>query len=139
MDLQQTIALTERNVKSAYWDYKYALASLDVARQSLELAHESLRNTRTRVEIGTLAPIDVIEAEAEVAQREEAVILAEASIGQTEDRLRSLVFDPEHARLLDHAHRADRSGAVPGAGGDVDAAISARSPSAPTWPIEEVD
>ena len=94
VDLQQTIALTQRNVKNAYWDYKYALASLDVARQSFDLAAESLRNTRTRVEIGTLAPIDVIEAEAEVAQREEAVILAEASIGQTEDQLRSLVFDP---------------------------------------------
>ena len=60
VDLQQTIALTERNVKSAYWDYKYALASLYVARQSFDLAAESLRNTRTRVEIGTLAPIDVI-------------------------------------------------------------------------------
>ena len=94
VDLQQTIALTTRDVKSAYWDYKYALASLDVARQSFDLAAESLRNTRTRVEIGTLAPIDVIEAEAEVAQREEAVILGEASIGQTEDQLRSLVFDP---------------------------------------------
>jgi outer membrane protein len=94
VDLQQTLALTARNVKNAYWEYKYALASLEVARQSLELARESLRNTRTRVEIGTLAPIDVIEAEAEVAQREEAVILAEASIGQAEDRLRSLVFDP---------------------------------------------
>ncbi len=92
--LQQTIALTVRSVKTAYWDYKYALASLDVARQSLDLAQESLRNTRTRVEIGTLAPIDVIQAEAEVAQREEAVILAEASIGQTEDRLRALIFDP---------------------------------------------
>ena len=94
VDLQQTIALTVRSVKIAYWDYKYALASLEVSRQSLDLAQESLRNTRTRVEIGTLAPIDVIQAEAEVAQREEAVILAEASIGQTEDRLRSLIFDP---------------------------------------------
>jgi outer membrane protein len=46
------------------------------------------------VEIGTLAPIDVVEAESEVAQREEAVILAEAAIGQAEDQLRSLVFDP---------------------------------------------
>ena len=94
IDLRQTIATTVRSVKNAYWDYKYALASLDVARQSLELAQESLRNTRSRVEIGTLAPIDIVEAESEVAQREEAVILAEAAIGQTEDRLRSLVFDP---------------------------------------------
>ncbi|HEX5819828.1 MAG TPA: TolC family protein [Gemmatimonadales bacterium] len=92
--LAETIASTTRQVKNAYWDYKYALASLQVARQSLELAQESLRNTRSRVEIGTLAPIDVVEAESEVAQREEAVILAEAAIGQTEDFLRSLIFDP---------------------------------------------
>jgi outer membrane protein len=92
--LQQTIASTVRQVKNAYWDSKYALDSLLVARQSLELAQESLRNTRSRVEIGTLAPIDVVEAESEVAQREEAVILAEAAIGQAEDQLRSLVFDP---------------------------------------------
>ena len=94
IDLRQTIATTTRSVKNAYWEYKYALASLEVARQSLELAQESLRNTRSRVEIGTLAPIDIVEAESEVADREEAVILAEAAIGQSEDRLRALVFDP---------------------------------------------
>jgi outer membrane protein len=92
--LQQTLALTERAVKDAYWEYKYSLASLDVARQSLDLARESLRDTQTRVEIGTLAPIDIIEAQAEVAQREEAVIVAEASIGQSEDVLKSIIFDP---------------------------------------------
>jgi len=94
VDLQQTIALTERNVRNAYWEYKYALASLEVARQSLDLAQESLRNTRSRVEIGTLAPIEIVQAEAEVARNEESVILAEAAIGQTEDRLRALIFDP---------------------------------------------
>jgi outer membrane protein TolC len=97
--LQQQIATTIYRVKNAYWDYKYALASLDVARQSLDLARESLRNTRSRVEIGTLAPIDVVEAESEVAAREEAVITAEASIGRAEDSLRTLVFDPSKQDL----------------------------------------
>jgi HAE1 family hydrophobic/amphiphilic exporter-1 len=94
VSLQQQVAATIRNVKNSYWEYKYALASLEVARQSLDLAQESLRNTRSRVEIGTLAPIDVVEAESEVAAREEAVILAEASIGRAEDALRALIFDP---------------------------------------------
>jgi HAE1 family hydrophobic/amphiphilic exporter-1 len=94
VSLQQQVAATIRNVKNSYWEYKYALASLEVARQSLDLARESLRNTKSRVEIGTLAPIDVVEAESEVAAREEAVILAEASIGRAEDALRSLIFDP---------------------------------------------
>lgn len=94
VDLAQTVAITERAVRNAYWDYVYAINSLAVARQSLELAQESLRNTRSRVEIGTLAPIDIVQAESEVASREEAVILAEAAIGQAEDRLRTLIFDP---------------------------------------------
>src|SRR4029079_10316218 len=33
--LNQTIALTIRTVRTAYWEYKYALASLDVSQQSL--------------------------------------------------------------------------------------------------------
>lgn len=95
VQLDQAIASTTRQVKNAYWDYVYALNSLDVARQSLDLAQRSLRDTKTRVEIGTLAPIDVVQAESEVASREEAVITAEASIGQTEDSLRTLIFDPK--------------------------------------------
>jgi outer membrane protein len=94
IDLQQTIATTSRNVRTAYWNLSYAIASLDVQKQSLELARESLRNNRSRVEIGTMAPIDIVEAEAEVAQREESVILAEAAIERAEDNLRALIFDP---------------------------------------------
>jgi HAE1 family hydrophobic/amphiphilic exporter-1 len=101
IDLRQTVALTTRTVKNAYWDYVYAINALKVARQTLDLAQESLRNTRSRVEIGTLAPIDIVQAESEVASREEAVILAEASIGQSEDRLRSLIFDPKEPGFFD--------------------------------------
>jgi len=94
VQLQQTIATTRRNVRNAYWDLAYAVATRDVASQSLDLAQQSLRNTRARVEIGTMAPIDIVEASAEVARRQEALIVAEASIEQAEDRLRALVLDP---------------------------------------------
>ena len=94
VDLQQTIATTMRTVRNAYWNLAYATASLGVQRQSLELAQQSLRDTRARVEIGTTPPIDIVEAESEVATREEAVIVAEAAIKTAEDTLRALVFDP---------------------------------------------
>ena len=81
-------------MRNAYWDLAYAIASLQVQQQSLELAQESLRNTRARVEIGTTPPIDIVEAEAEVAQRQEAVIVAEAQIATAEDTLRALIYDP---------------------------------------------
>src|SRR6185503_596246 len=67
--LRQTLVSTTRTVRNAYWNLAYAVASLAVQQQSLELAQESLRNTRSRVEIGTTPPIDIIEAESEVAAR----------------------------------------------------------------------
>ena len=92
--LRQAITSTSRAVRNAYWDLAYAIASLAVQRQSLDLANTSLRNTRARVEIGTTAPIDEVEAEAEVATREEAAIVAEAQIETAQDTLRSLVYEP---------------------------------------------
>lgn len=92
--LREAIAVMSRNVRYAFWDLAFAIATLDVQRQSLELAQESLRNTRARIEIGTTPPVDQIEAEAEVAQREEAVILGEGQVGTTEDALRALIYDP---------------------------------------------
>jgi outer membrane protein len=92
--LRQEIAVTSRTVRHAYWDLAFAIAALEVQRQSLELARESLRNTRARIEIGTTPPVDQIEADAEVALREEAVILGEGQVGTTEDALRALIYDP---------------------------------------------
>jgi len=94
IQLRETVVQTVRNVKSAYWNLVYARYSLAVQQQALDLAQESLRNNRTRVEVGTMAPIDIVEAESEVARNEEAVILAEAAIERAEDQLRALIFDP---------------------------------------------
>ena len=94
VQLVQSVAQTGRSVRNAYWDLVFARNNLDVQRQSLTLASQSLRDNRSRVEIGTMAPIDIIEAQAEVARREEAVILAEANISRAEDRLRALISNP---------------------------------------------
>jgi len=91
--LQQTIATTSRAVRNAYWDLAYANASLAVQRQSLDLANESLRETNARIQIGTIPPIDSVEAQAEVAARQQAVIVAEAQIDTAQDNLRALVFN----------------------------------------------
>ena len=94
IQLRQAMAQTTRTVRNAYWDLVAAIANHQVQTQSLELARESLRNNRTRVEVGTMAPIDIVEAEAEVARNEEAVIVSEANIRSFEDRLRALIADP---------------------------------------------
>jgi HAE1 family hydrophobic/amphiphilic exporter-1 len=94
VQLRQTFASTARTVRNAYWDLAYAIAFLQVQQQSLDLARENLRNTRARIEIGTVPPIDEIEPEAEVARQEEAVIVAQGQISTAEDTLRALIFNP---------------------------------------------
>jgi outer membrane protein TolC len=121
--LRQTVATTSRSVRVAYWDLAYAIASLAVQQQSLELARESLRNTQARVEIGTTPPIDIVEAEAEVAQREEATIVAEAQIGTAEDVLRALIFDPDMADFWTTRIEPAELPAFQPAPADLDAAV----------------
>ena len=101
VQVSEAVATTTRRVKNAYWDLVFAVNSLEVQRLSLDLAQRSLKENRARVEIGTMAPIDIVQAEAEVAQREEAVILAEAAISRTEDVLRGLIYGQHAAEVWD--------------------------------------
>jgi outer membrane protein TolC len=95
IQLQAVIVQTTRSVKNAYWDLTYARNNLTAQRQSLELAERSLRDNQRRVEVGTMAPIDIVQAQAEVAVNEQNVIVAQAAIKREEDRLRALIFDPD--------------------------------------------
>jgi outer membrane protein len=94
LGLREQVTVTSQAVRNAYFDLIGALEGQKVAVQSLQLAQEQLKSNRTKVEVGTLAPIDIIEAEAEVASNEEAVINAEARIKTVEDRLRYLILNP---------------------------------------------
>ncbi len=95
LQLRQQLTTTERAVRNAYYDLIGALGQLDVTRQSLELSQRSLRDNERRVEVGTMAQIDILEAQAEVARNEEAVIIAEANIKSFEDILRTLILNPQ--------------------------------------------
>jgi outer membrane protein TolC len=94
VQLQQRVTQTSRNVRAAYYQLIGAISGLDVANQSLDVARQSLKNNQTRVEVGTMAQIDIVSAEAEVASNEEAVIIAQAGIETAEDNLRTLVMNP---------------------------------------------
>jgi len=94
IQLESVIVQTTRNVKNAYWDLAYAINNLAAQQQSLALAQQSLKDNQKRVEIGTMAPIDIVQAQAEVASNEQNVIVAQAAIKSAEDRLRALILDP---------------------------------------------
>lgn len=90
-NLKATLMTTVYNVESAYWNLVYSIENLDVRRQSLKLAQDLLEKNQRSVEVGTLAPIEVLSAQAEVATREADLIQAETQIKSNEDQLKLLL------------------------------------------------
>src|SRR5256885_6891756 len=85
---------TTAAVKQAYWTLKATLANVQVQQRSLDLAEQLVRDNRTRVDLGQTPPLDLVQAEAEAAQRRENLIRASAAAGDAEDRLKRLIMDP---------------------------------------------
>ena len=93
-DLRVQINDTMELVENAYWDVLANIAGLRVANESLDRAKDLLEQNRKKVEVGTLPPIDITQAEAGVAQQEEGVIIAEETLFNAEDELRRLLGVP---------------------------------------------
>ncbi|HEX7941448.1 MAG TPA: TolC family protein, partial [Gemmatimonadaceae bacterium] len=93
-ELDATVAATTRAVLHAYWQWVYARDLLAVERDAHALAQTLLDGNRARVAAGAMAAVDVVEAEAEVARRDEAIIIADKNVANAEDRLRVLMLDP---------------------------------------------
>jgi outer membrane protein len=89
--LRSTIAVTIANVRNAYWDLAYARAAVNVAQRSLELAEKLVEDNQARVEVGTLAPIDVVQAEAEAATRRQTLAQVEATFATAQLSLKRYI------------------------------------------------
>ncbi|MDE3244796.1 MAG: TolC family protein [Acidobacteriota bacterium] len=101
---QQAIIALVADTESKYWDLVFAKRNLENKRQSLALSQKQLHENRIRVEVGTLAPIEVTSAEASVAQREQDIITAEAQLDNAKDALaRALFPDAPRSASLDAA------------------------------------
>ena len=79
------------SVQEAYWNLVKAIEDLKVAIKSKERAEDLLRKNKIQVETGTLAPIEIIDAEAGVASRVEAIISAENAVKDKEDELKKIM------------------------------------------------
>ena len=93
IDLRQSITNTVSSVSNAYWDLLYATQTLAVQQQALDLAEDLVRDNQARVEIGTLAPIDIVQAQSEAASRRQALAQAEQALATAELVLKQLIVN----------------------------------------------
>ncbi len=106
-----TITNTLSNVRNAYWDYVFAVQSVEITRQSVDLANKLVEDNQTRVQIGTMAPIDVVQAQAQAATAVQNLVTAQATQRTTELALKRLIVngtqDPNWNATIDPVDRPD--------------------------------
>ena len=92
IQFRQSVINTVATTKQYYYDLVYALDNLRAAQDSLNLAKKLLEENEIRVKVGTMAPLDIVEARSEVAAREEAVIVAENLVADSMDNVKRVIF-----------------------------------------------
>lgn len=91
IQLQASIINTVSNVRNAYWDLVFAIQSVDVAQRSVALADQLVKDNQTRVEIGTMAPIDVVQAQSQAATQRQNLATVEGTRRTNELALKRLI------------------------------------------------
>jgi outer membrane protein len=86
---KQQVINTVANVIQLYWNLVYFNDNLDVKRRAQGVSQKLYDDNKKQVEVGTLAPISVVQAEAEVAADQQAVVQAETNVLQQETVLKS--------------------------------------------------
>lgn len=79
-------------VIDTYWNVVGARESVEVQREALALANRTVEENQARVRVGLLAPVAVLEAQAEAKARETDLIVAENVLRTTRQRLAQLAF-----------------------------------------------
>ncbi|UCC40347.1 MAG: TolC family protein [Candidatus Aminicenantes bacterium] len=78
-------------VEEAYWNLVYSIENLKVRQQTLKLAKDLMEENKRKIEVGSMAPIEIYTAQAEVATREAEILQAEALVKNNEDLLKTII------------------------------------------------
>jgi outer membrane protein len=124
ISLRATTVNTIANTRNAYWDYVYSIQAVEAAKTSLALAQKLVEDNKVKVEIGTLAPLDIVSAQAEAATRQSTLVTAEANkrtaelvlkrliVSGTSDPIWSVSINPTDRPPADIAENIDLEAAI---------------------------
>jgi outer membrane protein len=74
------ITTTVDQIQNMYWDLVNAYENVKVQQDALALAEKTLSDNKKQVEIGTLAPIEIVRAQSQVATNQQSLILAKTTL-----------------------------------------------------------
>ena len=74
------ITTTVDQIQNMYWDLVNAYENVKVQQDALALANKTLSDNKKQVEIGTLAPIEIVRAQSQVATNQQTLIVAQTNL-----------------------------------------------------------
>ena len=87
----QLAITTTTNTITAYWELVYARANVEVERQAVAVSEKLYNDNKKQLEIGTMAPLDVTRAEAQLATDRQNFIVAQTVQLQDEQTLKNAI------------------------------------------------
>ena len=112
--------------ENIYWDLVFSIEDLKVKKKSLERAQDLEKQVKAQVEVGTMAPLEVLQAQSEVASRDQLLLSAKDLIFDNEDNLKNILnysFDSERGQK--NIRPTDAPLFDPGKEGTLDQALQA--------------
>ena len=97
---RQQVISTIAQVLNLYWDYLSFKENVGVAQQALAYSEKLLADNKRQVEIGTLAPIEVVRAESEVASDQQKLIVAQTNLQQQAELIKTALAKKVDGELV---------------------------------------
>src|SRR6202521_441175 len=98
--LLQQVITSITAVGNAYWELVFARGNVEVARQEIALADKTYSDNKKQVDVGTLAPLEIVQAEAQLATAQQALIVAQTTVLQDQLTLMNLIAKDPNAPIL---------------------------------------
>ncbi|HVB35285.1 MAG TPA: TolC family protein [Patescibacteria group bacterium] len=89
--LENAVITVVSNVATAYWNLVYARENVGVQQTSVDWAQKNLQDTQKQLQIGTLAQLDVVTAQSQLASSQQALIVAQTNEQQQQTVLLNLI------------------------------------------------
>lgn len=89
--LMDTVTNIIYNVEDYYWNLVYSFQNVEATKKALERARKLLKQNELKVKVGLAAPIDIVEARAEVASYESQLLQAEKGVQSAEENLKKVL------------------------------------------------
>src|SRR3990172_7447360 len=87
----QSVLTDITSVQNLYWELVFARGDVEVNRRSVELAQRLYDDNRRQVEIGTLAPLEIVRAEAQLATAQQNLINAKTRQMKQQNSLMNVI------------------------------------------------